>query len=262
MLGIYCLHVLQYAMTTPPLPSMTESVRLSKRVADQFTCSRREAENYIEGGWVRVDGHTTEESGVRVTPDQIIELAENARADDRKPATFILHKPVGCDLTQDMASLHGLITPATQLSEDRSGRHFVKKDLSHLEPVMGLETQASGLVVLTQEHGIIRKFAADKTKIEQEYILEVAGTLTPEELQRLNHGLSWQGQPLPPAKVSWQNETHLRFALKNPPDGLLQDMCHQVGLEVRNIKRIRIGRIPMASLPAGQWRYLLGYERF
>lgn len=241
---------------------MTESVRLSKRVADQFTCSRREAENYIEGGWVRVDGYTTEEPGVRVTPDQTIELAENARADALKPATFILHKPAGYDMTKGPSPLQELITPAMQIPDDRSGRHFVKKDLNHLEPVMGLEAQASGLIVLTQEHGIIRKFASDRAKIEQEYILEVAGTPTPDGLQRLNHGLSWQSTPLPPAKVSWQNETHLRFALKNPPDGLLQDMCRQVGLEVLSIKRIRIGRVPMRGLPVGQWRYLLGYERF
>lgn len=241
---------------------MTESVRLSKRVADQFTCSRREAENYIEGGWVRVDGHTIEEPGARVTLEQDIELADDARADDPKPVTFILHKPASHDMTRGISALQELITPATQLPEDRSGRHFLKKDLNHLEPVMGLEAQASGLIVLTQEHGIIRKFASDKAKIEQEYILEVAGALTPKGLQHLNHGLSWKGTPLPPAKVSWQNETHLRFALKNPPDGLLQDMCHQVGLEVRSIKRIRIGRVPMRDLPVGRWRYLLGYERF
>ncbi|MBV6272193.1 RNA-binding protein [Alcaligenaceae bacterium CGII-47] len=241
---------------------MTESVRLSKRVADQFTCSRREAENYIEGGWVRLDGRTTTEPGIRVTAEQHIELAHNACADDRKPATFILHKPAGCDLARDINVLHELITPATQITEDRSARRFIKKDLAQLALVMTLEPQASGLVILTQAPGIIRKFAADKTKIEQEYILEVSGKLSPEGLQRLNHGLSWQGKPLAPAKVSWQNETHLRFALKDPAEGQPQDMCRQVGLRVGNIKRIRIGRFPMAGLPEGSWRYLLGYERF
>lgn len=241
---------------------MTESVRLSKRIADQFTCSRRAAENYIEGGWVRVDGRTIEESGARVTVDQIVELADNARADDRKPATFVVHKPAGCALTDDSDSLHALITSATHMSDDRSGRHFVKKDLSHLETVMPLDAAASGLVVLTQDHGISRKFTADRAKIEQEYIVEVAGTLLAGGLQRLNQDVSWEGKPLAPMKVSWQNETHLRFALKNPPDGLLQACCRQEGLEVLGIKRIRIGRVPMAGLPVGQWRYLLGYERF
>lgn len=241
---------------------MTESVRLSKRVAEQFTCSRREAENYIEGGWVRVDRHTIEEPGIRVTPDQLVELAENARADDHKPATIILHKPAGFRLDDGPESHPALITSATQQPDDRSGRHFIKKDLHHLELVMPLEAEAGGLVVLTQEHGISRKFLADRAKIEQEYILEVAGTLSADGLQRLNHSQSWQGKPVAPMKVSWQNETHLRFALKNPPDGLLQGICHQEGLEVLNIKRIRIGRIPMAGLPVGQWRYLLGYERF
>jgi len=241
---------------------MIESVRLSKRIAELFSCSRREAQNYIEGGWVRVNGQIVEEPGARVTLSQAIELADNARADDRKPATFIVHKPLGYDLVNNPDSVQQLIAPANQLPDDRSGRHFVKKDLSNLECLMPLGPEASGLVVLTQEYGISRKFAADAAKMEQEYILEVSGELAPEGLERLNHGLAWQGEALPRIKVSWQSETRLRFALKAPPDGLLRAMCRQVGLDVQSIKRIRVGRIPMAGLPVGQWRYLLGYERF
>ena len=63
-------------------------------------------------------------------------------------------------------------------------------------------------------------------------------------------------------KVSWQNETRLRFALKGVKPGQIEHMCRMVNLTVVSMKRIRIGRVPMASLPAGQWRYLHDYERF
>jgi 23S rRNA pseudouridine2604 synthase len=102
----------------------------------------------------------------------------------------------------------------------------------------------------------------DAAKIEQETIVEVTGDLVPDGLALLNHGLSFSGKLLPPIKVSWQNETHLRFALKNAQLGQIPHMCQMVGLTVVSMKRIRVGRLPMASLPVGQWRYLIGYERF
>lgn len=241
---------------------MTESIRLSKYLADQLSCSRRQAENYVTGGWVRVDGHLVEEPGYRLGPQQTVKLAENACAEDHKPATILLHKPAGHDCSPSFQAVASLITPASQTPDDSSGRHFVKRDLSGLKLVMPLAPFASGLIVFTQEYGIARKLADDAARMEHEYVVEVQGKIAGEGLKRLNHGLSWQGVPLPAIKVSWQNETRLRFALKNPPDGLIQDMCRQVGLNVLGLKRIRVGRVSMAGLPPGQWRYLPIGERF
>ncbi len=99
-------------------------------------------------------------------------------------------------------------------------------------------------------------------RVEQEYIVEVQGTIREGGLALLNHGLSFNGKELAPMKVSWQNETRLRFALKGVKPGQIVHMCRMVGLSIVSLKRIRIGRVPMASLPAGQWRYLHDYEKF
>jgi 23S rRNA pseudouridine2604 synthase len=74
--------------------------------------------------------------------------------------------------------------------------------------------------------------------------------------------LAFEGRALPPAKVSWQNERRLRFALKGISPALVPWMCEQVGLRVIALKRIRLGRLPMAGLAVGQWRYLRPGERF
>ncbi len=240
---------------------MTESVRLAKHLADMLGCSRRQAEQYIEGGWVRVDGLLVEEPGFRVAQDQQVELAADARPEEVNPVTFLVHKPAGLALHDGAAALESLGL-AARAPDDRSGQRFLKKHLSGLVLATPLEPQASGLVVLSQEYGILRKLRDDAHLVEHEYIVEVAGTAAPDALARLGHGLSWQGRPLAPIKVSWQNETRLRFALKTPPAGLIAHMCGEVGLQALSIKRIRIGRLPMAGLPAGQWRYRLGYERF
>lgn len=237
---------------------MTESIRLAKHLAELVPCSRREAEQYIAGGWVKVDGHVVEEPGLRVLPQQQVELMAQASLAPVAPVTILLHKPPGHDAE---AALQ-LITPENQAADDRSGIRYIKRHLSGLTLTTPLENNAGGLLVLTQDWRIARKLIDDAAKIEQEYIVEVAGDLPPEGLTLLNHGLTLNGRALPPIKVSWQNETRLRFALKGAQLGQIMRMCDKVGLTVLAMKRIRIGRLPLAGLQPGQWRYLLGYEQF
>ncbi len=242
------------------LVTMNEPVRLSKRIAELLSCSRREAEQYIEGGWVLVDGQRVEEQGARVLPQQKVELLPEASLAPIVPVTILLHKPVAVEI--DASSAAQLITPENHAADDRSGIRFIKHHLTALNLAMPLEAYASGLLVLTQDGRIARKLVEDAAKVEQEFIVEVSGEIIPEGLQLLNHGLKFKGRELPPIKVSWQNETRLRFALKGAQAGQIRHMCEQVGLSVLSSKRIRIGRLPMAALQAGQWRYLLGYEQF
>lgn len=240
---------------------MTESVRLAKRIAEMQSCSRSEAEQYIHGGWVTVDGKVVEEPGFRVQ-DQDIVIAPQASLAPVEPITILLHKPAGIDTFSDPNAGIQLITADTLAADDRSGNRFLKRHLANLTQTDHLETGSSGLQVLTQDWRVARKLIDDAAKIEQEYIVEVSGDLVPDGLALLNHGLSFNGKPLSPIKVSWQNEKRLRFALKGAQRGQIAAMCEKVGLTACAIKRIRIGRLSMASLAAGQWRYLLGYERF
>lgn len=239
---------------------MNEPVRLAKRVAELVPCSRSKAEQYIEGGWVAVDGVVVEEPAFRVTPQQTVTVAPEAATTEILPVTFLLHKPAGIDAGA-MAPAQ-LIAPERRAGDDRSGLRLLKRHLAGLTVTDPLDPMASGLVVLTQDWRVARKLVDDAATVEHEVIVEVSGTPAPDGLALLNHGLSWNGKPLPPIKVSWQNETRLRFALKTPPRGLIAHMCAKVGLTVVSMKRIRIGRVPMAGLQPGEWRYLLGYERF
>lgn len=236
---------------------MTESVRLAKHLAEMLPCSRREAEQYIEGGWVLVDGSIVEEPGFRLQ-QQKVELLPNAVPAPVEPVTVLLHCPPG--LGADAALQ--LITPENRMPNERSGLRFLKRHVSGLNPTEALEPHAGGLLVFTQDWRVARKLVDDRMKIEQEYIVEVAGEMIPDGLAKLNHGLSFNRKPLAPVKVSWQNERRLRFALKAPQRGQIAHMCEMVGLKIVSIKRLRIGRVPLAALPLGQWRYLLAYERF
>lgn len=241
---------------------MPESVRLAKRVADLVPCSRSEAEQYIAGGWVSVDGQVVETPGFRVQAQHAVALLPDASLAPLTPVTILLHKPAGVDVQAGAQSVLGLITADTLTTDDRSGICFLKRHQLDLSLATPLEAKAGGLLVLTQDWRVTRKLVDDAVKIETEYVVEVAGELIPDGLMLLREGLSFNGRSLSPIKVSWQNETRLRFAIKAVQPGQIAHMCKMVGLRVISIKRIRVGRVPMAGLPAGQWRYLLGYERF
>jgi len=234
---------------------MTDSIRLAKRVAELRACSRREAELFITGGWVRVDGIVVEEPQFRVS-DQRIEIDPNADLTQTEPVTLLLHKPQGDQATSQ------LLGAATLWSEDASGIRPLKKHFAQLTLCVPLEPAASGLVAFTQDWRVARKLTEDAATLEHEVIVEVAGELPPDGLKRLNRGIPFNNRTPPAIKVSWQSENRLRVALKGARPGQIAQLCEAVGLQVLSMKRIRLGRVPLGKLPPGQWRYLRGDERF
>jgi 23S rRNA pseudouridine2604 synthase len=240
---------------------MPDPVRLAKRVVELIGCSRQEAEQYIQGGWVLVDGQVVDEPQFQVL-EQTVELDPEAKLAPTEPATILLHKPVGFDPEAGSNPAASLLTPTTRWTGDTTGIRTLRRHFVRLKPIMPLEREASGLLVYTQDPRLLHRMREDASRLEQEFIVEVAGEIAPYGLRRLSHGLSFNGRNLPPIKVSWQNEIRLRFALSGVQPGQLKSMCADVGLTVVAMRRIRIGRIPLAKMPAGEWRYLPAQERF
>ena len=251
---------------------MTEPVRLAKRLAEMLACSRREAEQYIEGGFVTVNGVVVEEPQARVQNQSIV-LLPGASLLALTPVTLLLHKPAGYE-SRDAANASGdagiqtaaqLLTAANHSPEDRSGIRPLKKHFSSSELLTPLATAASGLVVFSGDWRVARKLREDARLLEHEVVVEVSGEIRPGGLERLNridHGFTYRGALLPPAKVSWQSEKRLRFALKGEVTGQIAYLCESVGLKIEAMKRLRVGRMPLSQLQPGQWRYLMPYERF
>lgn len=242
------LHVRQMSVMTTP-------VRLAKRIVEIAACSRREAELYIAGGWVSVDGVVVEEPQFMVA-EQTVVLHPEATLTPVVPVTLLFHQPADIEFTPQM------LCADTHAADDHSGIRQLKQHFVRLTQCLPLQAGASGMAVFTQDFHVSRKLGDDAAAIEQEYVVEVAGELMPDGLKLLNHGLSFNGKPLPPVKVSWQNETRLRFAFKGVQPGQIAHMCKSVGLQVLAMRRLRIGRLSLGKLPSGQWRYMLGYERF
>ncbi len=268
-----------------------EPVRLNKRMAELGLCSRREADAWIEQGWVKVNGKPAE-MGVKVTPADRVEVDKKAQGHQATQVTILLHKPMGYVSGQaedghEPAVM--LINPRTHWREDPSTQRFSPPQTRGLAPAGRLDIDSVGLLVFTQDGRVARQLIGEDSNMEKEYLVRVAyhglgqpaptgqlvrmddddpitsnvkAVFPPALLARLRHGLSLDGQPLKPAQVDWQNPEQLRFVLTEGKKRQIRRMCELVGLKVVGLKRIRIGRVVLGNLPAGQWRYLGPNERF
>jgi 23S rRNA pseudouridine2604 synthase len=247
--------------------------RLNKRMAELGMCSRREADDWIAKGWVKVDGAVAP-MGLQVGPNARIEVDPKARGQQREQVTILLHKPMGYVSGQAEDGYEPavvLFQARNRWRDDRAPHRFSATQLKGLAPAGRLDIDSTGLLVLTQDGRVARQLIGEDSGVEKEYLVRVAyrdvtadvqRAFPAAELARLRHGLSLDGQPLKPAKVDWQNPEQLRFVLVEGKKRQIRRMCEAVGLKVVGLKRVRIGRVSLGNLPAGQWRYLAPHERF
>ncbi len=240
-------------------------VRISKLMSEQGLCSRREADAYIERGWVFVDGVRVTELGSRAYPTQKITLSKEAKSNQLAQVTILLNKPVGYVSGQAEPGYKPAVTligAASRHAGDQSPLRFAPAQLKGLAPAGRLDIDSTGLLVFTQDGRIAKLLIGEDSRIEKEYLVRVEGALDEKGLALLNHGLALDGAALKPAKVSWQNEDQLRFVLREGKKRQIRRMCELVGLKVTGLKRIRIGSVKLGDLPPGKWRYLRDDERF
>ena len=234
-------------------------------MSERGLCSRREADDYIERGWVFADGERVTELGTRVDPGCKIALDKAARASQLARVTILLNKPVGYVSGQAERGYKpavSLIGAATRDARDRSGMRFSPMHLKGLAPAGRLDIDSQGLLVLTQDGRIAKRLIGEDSEVEKEYLVRVRGELAANGLALLRHGLSLDGEPLRPAEVSWQNRDQLRFVLRQGKKRQIRRMCAAVGLEVAGLKRVRIGKVRLGELALGRWRYLRADESF
>ena len=257
--------------------SPTEPIRLNKRMADLGLCSRREADVWIDNGWVKVNGEVAL-MGTKVLPQDRVEVDKRAAEAQSNQVTILLNKPIGYVSGQAEDGHQPavvLIASGAHWQGDSSRLRFTRDQLRGLAPAGRLDIDSTGILVLTQDGRIARQLIGEDSDMEKEYLVRVIvgskagppqanvqGMFPLENLQMLRFGLSLDGQALKRAQVDWQNPEQLRFILKEGKKRQIRRMCEAVGLYVTGLKRVRIGGVKLGQLPLGQWRYLGADERF
>jgi len=234
-------------------------------MSEQGFCSRREADVYIERGWVLVDGQPVNELGIKIFSTQKITLNRAAETQQQTQVTILFNKPIAYVSGQAEDGYQPAITlvnAASRWSGDTYALRFHPAHLKGIAPAGRLDIDSQGLLVFTQDGRVAKQLVGENSEIDKEYLVRVTGKPKANALNMLNHGLSLDGQKLKPAKVTWQNEDQLRFVLREGKKRQIRRMCELVGLKVTGLKRVRIGKIKLGDLPVGQWRYLREDESF
>ena len=239
-----------------------ETLRLSKLMSERGLCSRRAADDYISRGLVRVNGEIVRELGTKVLPDVRISLEADALKQQKKLVTIIVNKPIGYVSGQPEPGYE----PAIRLVNDRNQFGLQKRVLQRgylqgIAVVGRLDIDSQGLLIFTQDGRLAKKIIGENSEIEKEYIVRVQyhgseSKLPESKLKLLNYELSIDGEKLKPAVVEWINDDQLRFILKEGKKRQIRKMCEQVNLEVKGLKRVRVGKLTLGKLPEGRWRFL------
>ncbi len=154
------------------------TVRLNKLMAERGMASRREADEWIGKGWVKVNGRPAE-MGMQVAPDARIEVDKAATGQQAKLVTVLINKPLGLvsGLAEDgHQPAITLVQPANRWAEDNARFFFHHSQLKSLVPAGRLDIDSTGLLVLTQDGRVARQLIGEDAQMEKEYLVRVAYT--------------------------------------------------------------------------------------
>ena len=154
------------------------TLRLNKRMAELGLASRREADEWIGKGWVKVNGRVAE-MGMQVTPDVRIEVDKQATGAQAKQVTVLINKPLGLVSGQAEDGHEPAITlvqPQNRWAEDNARFFFHPSQLKSLVPAGRLDIDSTGLLVLTQDGRVARQLIGEDAVMEKEYLVRVIYT--------------------------------------------------------------------------------------
>jgi 23S rRNA pseudouridine2604 synthase len=220
-------------------------LRLNKAISESGLCSRREADRYIEGGQVTVNGQAAD-LGTRVTEHDKIRV--NGRLLKRRARTVYIafNKPVGITCTTDTSEPDNIVDYI----------NFPQRIFN----IGRLDKPSEGLIFLTNDGDIVNKILRAGNLHEKEYVVTVNKPTTPEFERHMQRGVPILGTVTKPCKLVRETDTRFRITLTQGLNRQIRRMCEALGYEVLRLKRVRIMNVTLGGLPAGKWRFLTEKE--
>ncbi len=238
----------------------SELKRINKYLADRGLCSRREADDFIKRGLVRVNGEVLTDLSYRVKKDDQVKVDLKVQKELGEKKTLIIHKPIGyvsAQAEEDYIPAIRLVVEENYYGKSRPERIEYKG----FAPAGRLDIDSTVLLILTQNGKLAKDIISPDSNVEKEYIVVVEGELDGKKINKLRHGLSLDQRQLKPAFVEEIEPQVLKFILKEGRKRQIRRMCELVDLKVTHLKRVRIGQIQLGDLPLGHWRFLQKGEK-
>ena len=235
---------------SPPPPALRVAsregtCRINKFFTQQGLCSRREADRLIEAGRVTINGK------VAVLGDQVI--ARDTIAKDgvaipwgTPPIYIKFHKPIGVTTTSE-PEVPGNIIAYIEHPE-------------RIFPIGRLDKDSSGLILLTNDGGVVNEILRAEHGHEREYLVRVDRPYGPEFLHRMAGGVLVLGKLTRPCTAKRIGPREFRVILTEGRNRQIRRMCQALGYRVEALHRVRIMHIRLGKLPEGQWTSLSDAE--
>ena len=227
-------------------------VRLQKFIADSGIASRRKAEELIKEKRVKVNGSIVTTMGVKVCPDDNIEVDDKTINIEKTERYLMLNKP------------SGYITSAKDQFKRPTVYDFLKDIKERVFPVGRLDYNTCGLLLLTNDGDFSYKITHPKNKIKKVYIAKLSGKPDKKEIEKFKTGIEIEGRMTSPAGfeiISADKKTStVKITIHEGRNRQVRKMCDAIGHKVIELKRIEIGEIKLGNLEEGKWRELLPEE--
>ena len=234
-----------------PLPDPNEQIRLNKFLANAGLCSRREADEFIQQGLVKVNGNVVTELGTKIGHADTVEFKEQAVALESK-CYILLNKPKDCVTTSD----------------DPNGRTTVL-DLvkgactERIYPVGRLDRNTTGVLLLTNDGDLASKLTHPKYVKKKIYHVWTDKDIAEEDMQRIADGIELEDGEIHADAISYVTETDRNQAgieIHSGRNRIVRRIFEALGYHVTKLDRVYFAGLTKKNLPRGRWRYLTQEE--
>ena len=228
-----------------------EEVRLNKFMANAGVCSRREADEFISKGLVKVNGVVTTELGTKIKHDDVVEYDDKVVVPERK-CYVLLNKPKDCVTTSD--DPNGRITVLDIVKNACKERIY---------PVGRLDRNTTGVLLLTNDGDLASKLTHPKFVKKKVYHVWTDKDISEEDMQKIADGIELADGEIHADNISYVSETEKNQAgieIHSGRNRIVRRIFEHLGYRVTKLDRVYFAGLTKKNLPRGRWRYLTQEE--
>jgi 23S rRNA pseudouridine2605 synthase len=235
----------------PKRPKIADEIRLNKYISNSGTCSRRDADIYIQSGNVRVNGIPVIEMGYMVKPGDVVNFDGIVLTPEKK-VYILLNKP------------KNFTTALDEGQEFRNVLELVKgSTTSKIGAVGRMDKNTTGLLLFTNDTDMLRKFTLPNQKSSKIYQVSLDKNLKFEDLEKINKGLVLDGHRVYVEDVSYiegESKSEIGLKLKSSNVKVVRSIFENFNYDVLRIDRVAFAGLTKKNLPRGIWRHLTEQE--
>ena len=234
-----------------PIPDPNEQIRLNKFMANAGICSRREADEFIQQGLVKVNGNVVTELGSKISHSDVVEYDNKVVALERK-CYILLNKPKDCVTTSD--DPNGRLTVLDLVKGACNERIY---------PVGRLDRNTTGVLLLTNDGDLASKLTHPQYVKKKIYHVWTDKDISEDDMQRIADGIELEDGEIHADAISYATETDRNQAgieIHSGRNRIVRRIFESLGYHVTKLDRVYFAGLTKKNLPRGRWRYLTQEE--